>query len=206
MSYEKKFIATNHTLLDDYPSLHKNKIQFAIRSWLSKTFNIWDIWDILPSGWKYRYFDYIRPFFSPENKRIRKAVPRTWRDVSSLIVDINFEFVKAFYEDEFIDGPVNWDATEPHQEFASWLTKTYNYITIERPQLEKDMDNAYPPTRALKDMFKKSEKYPDMFEMVEDDIPYMVKYAEVNRLEKLIDDTDTEVLTEIVKRRHYFWT
>jgi hypothetical protein len=45
-----------------------------------------------------------------------------------------------------------------------------------------------------------------MFEMVEDDIPYMVKYAEVNRLEKLIDDTDTEVLTEIVKRRHYFWT
>jgi hypothetical protein len=45
-----------------------------------------------------------------------------------------------------------------------------------------------------------------MFRMVDDGIPYEVKYKEVNRIEKLIEDTDTEILTEFVKRRNYFWT
>jgi len=28
----------------------------------------------------------------------------------------------------------------------------------------------------------------------------------VNRLEKLIEEKDTEILTQLIKRRDYFWT
>jgi hypothetical protein len=154
------------------------------------------------------YYDYVKPFFSPRNKRIRKAVPRQYRDISSLIVDINFEFVKAFYEDEYKADIVDWDATEHHKEFANWLEKSYEYITKTKPQLEKDLENAYPPCRDFDKMFEPTvdENGKKVFQMVDDGIPYEVKYKDVIRLEEEIRTKDTELLTELIKRREYFWT
>ena len=31
-------------------------------------------------------------------------------------------------------------------------------------------------------------------------------YGEVNRLEALIDKKDTKIITELIKKRDYFWT
>jgi len=45
-----------------------------------------------------------------------------------------------------------------------------------------------------------------MYQMKNDGIPYDVKYKEVNRLEKLIEEKDTDILIQIIKRRDYFWT
>jgi hypothetical protein len=42
--------------------------------------------------------------------------------------------------------------------------------------------------------------------MKDDGIPYEVKYKEVNRIEEEIEKRDTEILTELIKRREYFWT
>jgi len=201
-----KFIARNHALKDtDTGSDLASSARFSI--W--QKFGVWDIWDVLPSGWKYRYFDYIRPILNPQNKRIRKAIPRTWVDISHLIEIVNFEFIKTFYEEEYIDGIVDWDAQPEHREFADWLEAAYKYITVERPQLEKDMDAAYPPLRPIEEWFVPVEESPDggrRFKMVDDGLTYEEKYGEVNRIEKLIDDKDTELLTEFVKRRHFFWT
>jgi len=70
------------------------------------------------------------------------------------------------------------------------------------------MNKAYPPSRSLEEMFTPTtdEQGRRMFTMVDDGIPYEVKYAEVNRIEKLINDKDTETLNELIKRRDYFWT
>jgi hypothetical protein len=45
-----------------------------------------------------------------------------------------------------------------------------------------------------------------VFKMVDDGKTYEEKYGEVNRLEQLIQDKDTEVLSALVKYRHFFWS
>jgi hypothetical protein len=202
---EDKFAARNHCLT---LTENSNGIIYKLRKYILHKFEIWDIWDILPYRWSLIYYDKIKPLFKPHNRRIRKAIPRQWCDISHLIIDVNFEFIKAFYEDEFKADIVDWNATEHHKEFSQWLEKTYAYITKERPILEIDMQNAYPPSKSIDEMFEPTtdEKGRKMFTMIDDGIPYEVKYAEVNRIEKLIDEKDTEVLTELVKRRDYFWT
>ena len=200
-----KFMAKNHCLKE----FTENKtLFFKVRSFICEKFGIWDVWDILPYRWNMWYYDVVSPIFKPKNSRLRKAIPRQWRDVSSLIVDVNFEFIKAFYEDEYVDGIVDWSATEHHQEFATWLERSYLYIVDERPELEKQKNEAYPESRSIDDMFESvvDESGRKMFQMKDDGIPYDIKYKEVNRLEKLIEDKDSEILTQLIKRREYFWT
>jgi len=203
---EKNFIARNHCL-KDFPKKKKSFIS-KIRSYLFEKYGVWDVIDIFPSRLRMYYWEIIRPIFSPSNQRIRKFIPRTYRDISHLMVDVNFEFIREFYEDEYKADIVDWEATEQHSEFAKWLESAYIYITKERPQLEIDLSNAYPPFKSFSDMFKPTidKDGKKMFEMADDGIPYEVKYKEVNRIEEEIETKNTEILTEFIKRRNYFWT
>ena len=202
---QDKFFSRNHCLIT--PKENKGFF-WSVRKFFLKKFDVWDIWDLLPYRWSLIYYDKFKPLFKPCNQRIRKAIPKQWSDISHLIIEVNFEFIKAFYEEEYKADIVDWNATEQHKEFAEWLEKAYNYITKERPSLENDMNKAYPPSRSLEEMFTPTtdEQGRRMFTMVDDGIPYEVKYAEVNRIEKLINDKDTETLNELIKRRDYFWT
>ena len=182
---KETFMAKNHCLKE----FTENKtILFKVRSFIFEKFGIWDMWDILPYRWNMWYYDSIKPFFKPSNSRIRKTIPKQWSDISGLIVNVNFEFIKAFYEDEYVDGVVDWSATEHHQEFAHWLELSYKWITKRRPELEIEKDNAYPKSSSIDDMFEPivDENGRKMYQMKDDGIPYEVKYGEVNRLEKLI--------------------
>jgi len=203
---EDKFLARNH-MLKETPDKPQNTFS-KIRGYLYEKYGVWDVIDLFPYRWRMYYYNYIKPIYKPNNTRLRKAIPRTWKDISHLMVDVNFEFIKAFYEDEYSKDIVDWTGTESHKEFAEWLELSYKWITQQKQQLEKDLENAYPPCKPLDEMFQpiEDENGRKMFKMVDDGIPYDVKYAEVNRIEKLIDDKDTEILTEFVKRRHYFWT
>lgn len=203
---EKNFLARNHCLKE--PPEKKENIFSKIRSHIYYKYGIWDAFDLLPYKWNMYYYEHIKPIFNPCNTRIRKSVSRTWKDISHLMVDINFEMIKVFYEDEYKADIVDWEATEHHSEFAKWLESAYNYITKERPQLEKDLENSYPPLPDFDKIFKPTidENGNKRFEMFDDGIPYEAKYKEVNRIEKLIEDKDTEILTEFTKRRNYFWT
>ena len=202
---EETFMAKNHCL-KEFP---ENKtISFKIRNFIHDKFNIWDLWDILPYRWNMWYYDKVKPIFKPKHSRLRNAIPRQWCDISSLIVDVNFEFIKTFYEEEYVDGVVDWSASDHHKEFANLLEQSYLYITKERPSLENEKDNAYPKSSSIDDMFEPfvDENGRKMYQMKDDGIPYDVKYGEVNRLEKLIEEKDTEILAQLIKRRDYFWT
>ena len=208
----EKFQARNHALRSDQTNVEKYKKSLLYKFW-DFIYNKFQIRgrDLVPFVWRMSYYEKIRPIFSPHNKRYRKAIPRTWSDVSSLIETVNFEFIKGFYEGEYLRGNTDWEATGLHAvEFAKWLESAYDYITIERPKLEKQMDDAYPPLPPLGEMFVPCE-YDDkgkvkMFKMVDDGKTYEEKYGEVNRLEQLIQDKDTEILTQLVKYRYFFWS
>lgn len=169
-----------------------------------------DFTRLLPFGWRMRYYDHIRPIWNDENKRIRESIPRTWVDISHLIEIVNFEMIKKFYETEYKADIVDWDATDHHKEFARWLEWAYNYIINERPAYEKARDNAYPPSRPFNEWFSEPEKDENgrVFYKYNsrNEGTYEELYGEVNRLEQLIEDTDTKVLTEFVKYRGFFWT
>jgi hypothetical protein len=148
---------------------------------------------------RYRWYDFeekwIIPFFYPQNKRYRKVIPKVWNDVSGLIIIVNFEFIKGFYEDEYMAGTVDWEGSSPsHVKFAKWLESAYDYITIERPALLKQQDNSYPPLKTLDEMFNL------------DSYDEKVQYAEVRRIETLISKKDTKIITEMVKYREMLWT
>jgi hypothetical protein len=203
---EEKFIAKNHCL-KEFPEKPQTLLN-NIRGYMLEKYGFWDAWDLFPYSWRMTYYDKVRPILKPQNQRIRKAIPRTWVDVTELVVSVNFEFIKAFYEDEFKADIVDWEATEQHSEFAKWLEGAYEYVSKIRPQLEIDLQNAYPPHRSFDEMFepKTDENGRRLFQMVDDGIPYEVKYKDVNRIEEEIEKRDTEVLTELIKRRYYFWT
>lgn len=203
---EKNFLARNHCL-KEFPQEKKSVVN-KIRSFIYEKYGIWDVFDLFPYRWRMYYCDHIKTIFKPNNNRLRKAIPRQYSDISGLVVDVNFEFIKAFYEDEYKADIVNWEATEHHSEFVKWLEVAYTYITTERPQLQKDLENAYPPCRPLDEMFEPAidENGKKMFRMVDDGVPYEVKYKEVNRIEEEIENKDTEVVIELIKRRNYFWT
>lgn len=203
---EEKFTTRNHCLKIE--SRKNTSMFYKTRQFFFEKFGTWDIWDILPYRWSMYYYDIIKPFFSPRNKRIRKAIPRQYSDITELIVRVNFEFIKAFYEDEYKADIVDWSATEQHKNFADWLEKAYHYITVERPNLEKQRDDAYPPTKSIEDMFERVEQEDGtvVSYMKDDGIPYEVKYKEVNRLEQEIDDNDKRHLIDMILRKDYFWT
>ena len=212
----EKFEARNHKLRCDFADMENYKKSFRckLNNFLEDKFGTRKLWQLIPFVPRWAdiyYYEKIRPIFSPQNKRYRKVVPRTWSDVSNLIEVVNFEFIKGFYEDEYLHGHTDWEGTGEHAvEFAKWLESAYDYITIERPTLEKQMDDAYPVLLPLKEMFVPCE-YDDkgkvkMLKMVDDGRTYEEKYGEVNRLEQLIQDKDTEILTQLVKYRFFFWS
>ena len=171
-------------------------------TWRTKfNLGIWLRWLMFKKNFSYKIPYQIRDgwykfkcFFNPKNKKYRAAIPNTWADVCVLIEDVNFAFIKGFYEDEYKSGWVDWEGSgEPTSKFAKWLEKAYQYITVERPQLQKDLDAAYPPLTAKR-----------LTEINRDS--YEEEYAEVHRIEKLIQDKDTKTLTETIKYRQYFWT
>jgi hypothetical protein len=162
-------------------------------------------------GYRYRifYFDKIKPIFFPKHSRIRKVIPRSWADITSLIVDVNFEFIKSFYEEEYKAGIVDWDYDKKHKDFAKWLESAYKYITVTRPRLEKELEEAYPSiTKKFSDMFKEEvdKEGRKTYRLIDDGVPYKVKYKDVIRIEKNIEKKDTQLLTQLVEKRGYFWT
>jgi hypothetical protein len=179
-----------------------------IRKYFFEKFGIYDFLDLFPYSYRMYYYDNILPIFKPRHERLRKVIPRTWRDISSLLVDVNFEFVKSFYEDEYKQNQIDWSSSEEHKNFEDWLIKSYRYITVERPILQKRMEESYPPLRPFVEMFKPitDKDGRKLFQMVDDGIPYEVKYKKVNELEKEISEKDTNVLTELIKYREFLWT
>lgn len=181
----------------------------SIRNFMSEKFGIWEFIDIFPYHWRMYYYEYIKPIFYPRNKRLRKFIPRKWCDTTEMMVDINFEMIKIFYEEEYVNGIIDWKENEAHRNFAEWLEKAYSYITKVRPELEKSLSDSYPKSSVkfwenFKEVIREDgQKY---YEMIPDGIPYEVKYKDVIHFEKTISENDTKILKEFVDNREFFWT
>jgi hypothetical protein len=132
----------------------------------------------------------IKCFFFPKHQEIRKAVPRVWADISSLVVDVNFAMILSFKK-EADESCVDWQRGENIQKFKNWLDSSAHWITVGRPNCEAQRDALYPP-------------YPLPEEMK--NFTYEQLYGELNKIEKLISDSDTAILKQMIEYREYMWT
>jgi hypothetical protein len=159
-------------------------LQYWLRETMPKWFrsHIW--WDLRDLYWK------VYRFFNPCHKDIRKAIPHHWADITSLIIDVNFAIILSFKK-EADESWVDWNGTEEHRKFKNWLDAAADWIQKARPELEKQRDNSYPPHPLPAEL--KGKSYDEL-------------YGEVNRVEKLINDTDTTIIKQMIEYRDYMWT
>jgi len=169
---------------DDWRELMKTKhpIQYFVRE---------TIYDIVWSTKRlYRDSKYaIKCFFKPYHSDIRKAIPHKWADVSSLVVDVNFAMILSFKK-EADESCVDWDYGD-HRKFKNWLDSAAHWITVGRPNCLAQQDASYPPHPLP----------PEMRGLTYDQL-----YGNVNQIEKLIDETDTNIIKQMVDYREYMWT
>jgi len=184
------FIYENpHSLsLDDWASWkQETKEKYPFQYWLRE-----DVYYYFRSwGWKWDDFFYkVKCFFKPKHQEIRKAIPKTWADISSLIVDVNFAMIVSFKK-EADQSYVDWDGTEKHREFKNWLDSSAHWITVGRPNCEAQADILYPPYPLPNHLKGKS---------------YNELYGEMNKINILISETDSNILKKMIDYREYFWT
>jgi hypothetical protein len=161
----------------DYP------IQYFFREDVRLYFSI--MWRRI-EDFKYK----IQCFFFPKHQEIRKAIPRTWADISSLVVDVNFAMILSFKK-EADESFVNWDGTPQHRQFKNWLDSSAHWITVGKPNCESQA-NTLHPSHPLTDL-QKSKSYEEL-------------YGELNKMEKLISETDSNILKQMIDYREYMWT
>lgn len=161
---------------------------YPFQYWLRETMPLWFRshiwWDLRELYWK------VYRFFNPCHKDIRKAIPHQWADVASLIIDVNFAMILSFKKEADASW-VDWDYTPEHRKFKNWLDSAAHWITEGRPSLEAQRDALYPP----------SPLPPEMKGLTYDQL-----YGSLNAVEKLIDETDTNILKQMIEYREYMWT
>jgi hypothetical protein len=132
----------------------------------------------------------VRRFIKPCHPRFRKVYPRhKWHDLKEVIEDINFALIQDFYYEEISKDFVNWNSTDEHKAFRAWIEDAIFWIEKAEPQAQKDLDAAY------ENVDKKNKS-----------LSYEQKYAEVNRIERTIEETNTRILKEMIEHRGFFWT
>jgi hypothetical protein len=133
-------------------------------------------------------WDKVRYFCNPRQKWLTKQIPNEWQDKVSLIKDVNFAMIVHFVEGEKCFEHTDYaNSGEACVKFARELMECYLYIKTRRPMLDKMYWDSFP----------KDDEYTG---------DYYKDYAEVNRLEKEIEDNDTKWLTWIVTNRNFLWT
>lgn len=159
-------------------------IQYMFRETIPIWINVHIWWN-----WRELYWKVYR-FFKPCHKDIRKAIPRQWCDITSLIIDVNFAMIFSFKK-EADESCVEWNSTPEHRKFKNWLDSAAHWIKEGRPNCEAQRDALYPP-------------HPLPVEMK--GLTYEQLYGSLNEVEKLIDETDSNILKQMIEYREYFWT
>lgn len=162
----------------------------------------------------------IKCFFKPKQEWLTDIIPDTHCDKVELIPSLLFKCLVQYvevemqndwthgigytYEEELKLGYVTQEYVDHVMKIDKDLLKAYKWIVEGRVELKEKIDDAYPPSKSISDMFTKTEdgNY-SMNPISEED---SACYAEVTRLEIILSDKDIEAMQIIVKHHNSLWT
>ena len=138
----------------------------------------------------------------PRNKWARNAVGNSWLDLDSVYVNILFAGIISYVEEQDALNFIDWKHHKDTIAAERKIKEIYKWAKTGRATLQKRIDAAYPQTTVNKtgigDMLQRS---PEDAKKTYDEL-----YGEVNRLEKLLYDTDSMHLTWLIRHRNILWT
>jgi len=146
----------------------------------------------------YRDISYgIRCWLNPRNKWVKKSISNRWLDLDTIYENVLFAGIIDYIEGEDALNVIGWDNLKSEKEA---IIKIYNWAKTGRAEMQKKLDDSYPP-------FDISKGFPLQYNNPDDaKKKYEELYGETNRLEKLIYDTDTEYMIWLVTHRNILWT
>ena len=148
--------------------------------------------------WKDYWYE-VRCFFFPKTKWIRKAVDNRWHDLDYCFEKLLYAGIVNYVEGERCFETVMW--TSPNErKHKKKIEEIYKWAKTGRNELQLKIDAAYPPHEDnwMANLNKRTQP--------ECKADYERIYGEVNRLEKLLYDTDTKHLTWLISNRNVLWT
>ena len=170
---------------------------------------------------KYFWYDlkyYISAFFNPRQKWLTKKIPKRWMDKPELIWLVLSEILVHYVEkEEGLYSPDRYkeDLEKGHitQEYFDGIVKrdkelraAYDYIKS-KPELEKQLQDAYPERGSFEDTFVKDGEHYRMRTCEElYGCSFAEAYKEVHKIEAKIQKEDQKALQTIIKYREYLWT
>ena len=169
-------------------------------------YNIIELWhslqekhDFLCPWWREKKWYSIKCWFKPKNKWATKAISNQWQDLDTVYVNVLFAGIINYVEGEKCFETIMW-VTPQEKRYKKKIEEIYKWAKTGRKELQDKIENAYPPFEVgwMTKLNTKSQQ-----ECKED---YEKLYGEVNRLEKLLYDTDTQYLTWLVTNRNVLWT
>ena len=163
----------------------------------------------------------ISAYFNPRQKWLTKTIPNRWCDKTSLIPHLLFtclvhyvekeeglhdehdysEDLKAgFVSQEYVDSVLTTDRE---------LREVYNYIKTERPELNRQLDDAYPtPQQPHTEFFTKNEDGHYTMKTCEElyGMSYKKAYSKVRSIEAKLEKKDAWAMKTIIKHYQKMWT
>ena len=119
------------------------------------------------------------------NRWVWKNIPKQWRDIDYIYETILFDGLVNYVEKE-----KGLEATIHEVEKSDKIKEIYHWVKIGRDELQKDMDKVIITLEEIQNRTSEGR----------------FKLDEINRLEKIMDDTNTKHLIWLVENRHYLWT
>lgn len=135
----------------------------------------------------------IKVIFFPRNRWVMSGIPREWRDLDFIFEEVLFAGIIHYIEEEDALNSVVFTKKESDK-----LMEIYNWAKYGRKELENKISDSYPPfgTDYIFGKIAQNETRKRYDEL----------YGEVNRLEKLLIDTNSKHLIWLIKNRGRLWT
>jgi hypothetical protein len=156
------------------------------------------------------WWDWLKAWFTTHSNVIFLDIEPTWCDKNELIRLAVFKLLVDFVEKEKPNEHIEWLSDDGHKNAQTTFMGAYYWIKTLRPQLVEISGYNLSEWGKLKGNWKWKELPNGNSEFVgfqnKETKESKAHYSTHNVLEKVIEETDDKVLTDIIKIRGYLWT
>jgi hypothetical protein len=135
----------------------------------------------------------IKCFFIPKNKWATRVIPREWRDKDYIFEEVLFAGIVDFVENEKCFEVNSWTLTLKMRRNKEKIEEIYKWAKTGREEIREKIKKAYPKISLDEQLQVNKKKFSEL-------------YGEVNRLEELMEETNTKHLKWIVENRNILWS
>jgi hypothetical protein len=139
-------------------------------------------------------------FFYPQHENLRKAIPKTWRDLDGLIEDFLDAVIIDFVENEKGLDQITM-IEESERKSIDEITENWGSVSAYNRYRDAHLDN-YKKLSEIYTWVKSGRsamrKYSDSIDLE--------NYLEIEKTENAINNNNTKYYTTLIELRSYLWT